>query len=348
MSLDLRKLKILEAIINDYIMTAVPVGSRTVSKRSGLNLSSATIRNEMFDLKELGLLEQPHTSSGSMPSEKAYRLYVNRLMRKSSLTPEEAEYISQHFSTKIDDVEDVIKQTALVLSQLTSYMSMVISPQLYEAELRRIQIIPITDEKALLVVASDVGLVRDAVIRIPASISDYELNRISEMLTNSLAGMKLNEISDSCMPDVFKGLGERREYLEIIKRLADSLRNASRNPKQELETYGVMNLLSFPEYSDIEAARNLLEAIEHTDVIYSILANAKEFEFTIKIGSEIEDPKLSNCSIVTATYSIDGKPLGSMGVLGPTRMNYSRVLAILTHIGKSISEILTQMYLDAD
>ena len=204
MSLDLRKLMILQAIIDDYVMTAMPVGSRTVSKHSGLNLSSATIRNEMFDLKELGLLEQPHTSSGSMPSEKAYRLYVNRLMQKSNLNSDEIEHISKHYSKKINGVEDVVKQTALVLSQMTNYMSMIITPHLNDAELRRIQIIPVTDDKALLVIVSDVGLLRDAIIKVPSEISEHELDRISEMLTNALSGKKLSEISNSYMPDLSK------------------------------------------------------------------------------------------------------------------------------------------------
>ncbi|NLB61417.1 MAG: heat-inducible transcription repressor HrcA [Clostridiales bacterium] len=348
LSLDLRKLMILQAIIDDYVMTAMPVGSRTVSKHSGLNLSSATIRNEMFDLKELGLLEQPHTSSGSMPSEKAYRLYVNRLMQKSNLNSDEIEHISKHYSKKINGVEDVVKQTALVLSQMTNYMSMIITPHLNDAELRRIQIIPVTDDKALLVIVSDVGLLRDAIIKVPSEISEHELDRISEMLTNALSGKKLSEISNSYMPDLFKELGERRESLEFINKLGENLKKASKSTKQEVETYGAKNLLSFPEYSDIEVAKNLLDALEQRDMIYALLSNATDLEFSIKIGSEIEDPKLTNCSIVTATYSIGGRPLGSMGVLGPTRMNYSRVLAILSHIGKSLSEILNQMYLDTD
>ena len=346
MSLDLRKLQILEAIIDDYITTGVPVGSRTVARRDGMSISSATIRNEMYDLKELGFLEQLHSSAGSTPSDKAYRLYVDSIMRRTKLNDDEQKYIKEHFSARIDDATDVIKQTAKMLSDMTSYLSVVMPPQIHSIRLKRVQLVPIMPGATLLVVVADGGIVRDAVIDTPESLSPELLQRISNMLTQKLANQRLRDINEKLMLELIGELGERKDFLNLVHSMASAIKKPPTKEIRNIEVSGQAKLLSFPEYSDVTRAQDLLLALEEHELLYSILDKATKVEFSITIGDENEDPKMKNCSIVTATYKIGDDPLGSFGVIGPTRMDYAHVLAIMSHMRQSISHILTQLCFD--
>ena len=178
MELDARKMQILQAIIDDYILTATPVGSRTIAKRSDIGFSSATIRNEMADLEDMGYLDQPHTSAGRIPSDKAYRLYVNTIMQRAKLSDAEIRYIQDHYSHRLDEVDEVVKQTAWVLSSITKYTSMVLAPQLHAIKLKYIHLVPIAEDKALAIVVTDAGMTRDSIIRIPQGMSPDALTRL--------------------------------------------------------------------------------------------------------------------------------------------------------------------------
>ncbi|MEG1559327.1 MAG: heat-inducible transcriptional repressor HrcA [Clostridia bacterium] len=341
MGLDSRKLAILQAIIDDYILTATPVGSRTISKRIGMGLSSATIRNEMSDLHELGLLEQPHTSAGRIPSDKAYRLYVNNIMSRSALSDEEAQFIKKHYDEKLSDIEDVIKQTANVLSSMTHYISMALTPSFNTIKLRRIQLIKISETRALAIIITDIGVMKDAVIRLPTGIDDSQLEKLSNMLTKKYMNRKLTEAGSVLLKELQNTLSDHREFLDSV---ATVLLNVSKSRKTNFELSGTTNILLFPEYSDVLKARQLIDAIEGRDLLYDILDNAKKVEFSITIGSENESLDMQDCSVVTATYRIGGETMGSFGVIGPKRMDYSKILAILSYMGESLSNILTTMF----
>ncbi|MEL7608423.1 MAG: heat-inducible transcriptional repressor HrcA [Bacillota bacterium] len=341
MDLDERKLQILQAIIDDYILTAAPIGSRTISKRTDIGLSSATIRNEMSDLEELGFLEQPHTSAGRIPSDKAYRLYVNNIMKKTKLTPDECSAISKLFSRRVDAVEDVIRQTAWVLSNVTHYTSMVLAPQLKSVKLKHIQLVPISERKALVVIVTNTGITRDSIVHIPADMDAYHLERLSRMLTAHFANMRLEEASRS-MEHFFSE--EVNSYRGLLKSMSEVLnQRISGSQARSVELSGATNMLNYPEYSDLDKARAFLSAIETKDYLFNMLANASKLEFTVTIGSENESMDMKDCSVVTATYKIGEDPIGSMGVIGPTRMNYAKVLAILGFMGNSLSEMLTNL-----
>lgn len=341
MDLDERKLRILQAIIDDYILTAAPVGSRTISKRADIGLSSATIRNEMSDLEEMGLLEQPHTSAGRIPSDKAYRLYVNSIMQRAPLSEEEARYIKGHFSKRLDEVEEVVKQTAWVLSRMTRYTSMVLAPQLHTVRLRHIQLVPVSEGKALAVIVTDAGITRDAIIRIPDNMDSYQLEKLSRMLTDRFANRRMDEVSRNLVAEFAGMMGEHRSFMDALLGVID--KNIVSAGSRSVELSGATNMLSYPEYSDVEKARNFLTAIETKDFLYRVLSNATQMEFSITIGGENENPEMKDCSVVTATYKIGDNPIGSLGVIGPTRMNYSRVLAILGYMGQSLSDMLTNL-----
>ncbi len=341
MELDARKLRILQAIIDDYILTAAPVGSRTISKNADIGLSSATIRNEMSDLEEMGFLEQPHTSAGRVPSDKAYRMYVNTIMRRAMLSGEELASIRAHYSQRFGDVDEIVKQTARVLSSVTKYTSMVLSPRLHAARLKYIHLVPLSENRALLVIVTDAGLARDFLIRVPRSFDEYQLEKLSRLLNARLSGHRLDEVASMHLGELAGELAEEKGFLDAV---LVSLQGSIDEGARRVELSGTRNILNFPEYSDVGRARNLLSAIERKDLLYRMLMERGDVEFTITIGGENEDAGMKECSVVTAKYRVGDEPIGSFGVIGPTRMNYSRVVAVMSQIGLSLSELLTNMF----
>ncbi|MBC8530902.1 heat-inducible transcriptional repressor HrcA [Gehongia tenuis] len=341
MELSSRKLEILKAIVDDFIVTGVPVGSRTISKKSGMGLSSATIRNEMSDLEELGLLEQPHTSAGRVPSQLAYRLYVDRLMRVERLTKPEIDHLRGYFTQQMDEVEQVIDRTAKILSDATHYTSMVLAPKFDNMLIKGVHLVPISQGLALLVVVTDKGVFKDTTMRIPGGIDPEYLHRISGMLTERLAGLRPGEVQSALREFLKPDLGAYRQF---FKELMDAVeQNFAAGEKREVVLGGAANILNYPEYSDMDKARNFLMTLETKDVLYELLNRASKMEFSVTIGTENEFEQMRDCSVVTATYKIGDQTLGSFGVIGPTRMDYGKVISVLDYMGKSLGEILSEL-----
>ena len=336
--LDIRKMRILQAIIDDYIMTAAPVGSRTISKRSDMGLSPATIRNEMSDLTELGFLEQPHTSAGRVPSEKAYRLYVNHLMDSAKLTDDEAEYIKRHLDTRVHEVGEVIRQTAKVLSDMTKYTSMVLVPQLSSMKVKRISLIPVSDGTALAVVVTNTGVTKNAMIKIPETLSPDDIEKISKLLTAKLDGHRMSDAIESVLPMIRAEVGEQADAVCVM--LEDIERSMS---EADVEVVGASNILDYPEYSDTAKARSFLTEVETGNYLQKVLTDSSDVEMSVRIGTENDNPDMRDCSVVTVTYKAGGKNIGSMGVVGPTRMDYGKVMAILKYMSSSLSDILSKL-----
>ncbi|MDO4572650.1 MAG: heat-inducible transcriptional repressor HrcA [Clostridia bacterium] len=338
MELDARKIRILKAIIDEYIMSASPVGSRFISKRGDFNLSSATIRNEMADLEELGYLEQPHTSAGRVPSDKAYRLYVDHMLGRAQLTNDEIQVIRAHMSSRIDEVEAIIRQTAQALSAVTNYTAMVLPPVLSASRLKHVQLLPLREGRALLVVITNTGFTRDAVIRIPEDMGYEELERISNMLTKRYEGCRMDLVGERIVREMGDELFERREFLNSM---VETIERKLSPGAVSVELSGTTNLLHYPEYSDLNKAKSFLAAIEGRDTLYRMLRKASRLEFTITIGDENESEPLKDCSVLTATYRVGDEPLGSFGIIGPTRMHYGKVLSVLEYMRMSLSEMLS-------
>ncbi|MGI6151454.1 MAG: heat-inducible transcriptional repressor HrcA [Christensenellales bacterium] len=346
MRLDERKLRILRTIIDDYVMTATPIGSRTISKRSELGLSSATIRNEMSDLEEMGFLEQPHTSAGRVPSEKAYRFYVDTMMKAGKLSEEEIAYMRSYFNTRMTEAEEVVAGTAKLLSDLTDYTAMVMSPELNAIIVKHIQLVPVTSGRALAVIVTDAGLVRDSFITIPPSCTPRDLERLSNMVTARVKNMPLHEAVEALKRGAGEEMEEQRSYFTSI---ADAIaHDISREASRGVILGGATNLLKHPEYLDLEKAGSMLAVFETKEQLYRILSKAAKMEFTVTIGSENELPEMQSSSVVTATYKISGKPVGSFGVIGPIRMDYAKVVTVLNQMGKTLSSVLTGMLAPED
>ena len=338
MEMDDRKMRILQAIIDDYILTGVPVGSRTISKKYDMGLSSATIRNEMSDLEELGYLDQPHVSAGRIPSAKAYRLYVDSLMKTGRIRDDSLESVSSHFNGRISQMEDVIDHAASVISSLTKYTAVVLSPKGKTPRLQTVHLVPVSRDSALVVIVTDTGVIRDSVIRIGADLDGDSLYAISRALTEALQGRTLTE---AC--DIFpRMMAEMRENEDLLRSLYGFLNERRESPRPaHVAIGGTSNMLNYPEYSDVEKARNFLSLMETRDRLASIIAGGGEMAFTVRIGPETGVPEMADCSIVTANYSTRGGQQGTIGVIGPTRMQYSKVLSILNVMGHQLTNLFS-------
>ena len=337
--MDARKFRILQAIIDDYILTAIPVGSRTISKRQDMNLSSATIRNEMSDLEELGYLAQPHVSAGRVPSAKAYRLYVDELLREGKLKTDDVQSIREHFKNRSGKMEDVISRAAQVLSNITSYTSLAMGPKGDEMTIRNLQLVPISHRSALLVIVTDTGIIRDSVIHVDGDLDSDALYTISRMLTEQVSGRTLRE-TQQILKTVGRNFSERHGVIESISRLVAEAESSGDRGK--IAFAGPGNILNFPEYSDVEKARSFLSLLETKDAILSMLEQRQGVTFTVRIGPETGVKELEDCSVVTATYALDHGTHGTIGVIGPTRMQYGRVLGVLSAMGQQLSSLLKE------
>ena len=254
MQLDERKFLILQAIIDDYIMTAMPVGSRTISRKSGVGFSPATIRNEMSDLEELGYLDQPHTSAGRVPSNKAYRLYVDHLMKVGKLSSDEREKIHEHLVSRSKQLESVIRSAASVLSDATQYTSVIVAPKLGTLRIRHIQLVPVAERTALMIIVTNVGIVKDAVIHIPDGMDADDLYSVSRMLTERLADKPLEAVRQT-FSELLRNAEQNRkllgETLQVIEKKLES------DDSSDVVIGGSSKLLDYPEYSDVAKAKNL-------------------------------------------------------------------------------------------
>lgn len=336
MQMDERKFRILQAIIDDYILTAMPVGSRTISKKYIGGLSSATIRNEMSDLEELGYLDQPHTSAGRVPSAKAYRLYVENLLQNAQKLPaEEARQLRVQFDHRARQVEELLESAAQAISEVTRYTAVVTLPMAPSPRIRRVEIVPISDRAALLLLVTNLGISKDTVIPVEADLSPDHLHELSNMLTEQLMDLPPDAIRPK-LREIAETFHQHRSMLEGV------LEAAERETPGDIKIGGRANLLSYPEYSDAEKARSVLSILETRDKLAQLLRVAPQMAFTIRIGDETGMPEASDLSVVSMTYRIGDDTTGTLGVIGPTRMHYAKVLPVLDYMGKALGQLMKE------
>lgn len=332
--IDARKERILRAIIDDYVQTAMPVGSRTISRKYETSLSSATIRNEMSDLEELGYLAQPHISAGRVPSVKAYRLYVDELLESCQVQPDPE--ARAYFSQRVRQMDDVISCAAAAISEFTRYTAVVMMPKQLDLRVSCLQLVPMPRGNALLVIVTDTGAIRDTVIRVSESLDGDALYAISRMLTERLAGRTLQEVQE--MLGVYsRQMGGDDRVIQGISDLA--ARMASQSADDTLAVGGSHNILNYPEYSDVEKARAFLSVLEEKRKLMALFSGHGG-AFGVRIGPETGMEEMTDCSVVTAQYQAGAGHQGFVGVIGPTRMPYGRVLNALSAIGEALSDML--------
>ena len=338
MALNERKIRILKAIISDYILTAEPVGSRTLAKKYNLGVSSATIRNEMSDLEDMGFIVQPHTSAGRIPSELGYRLYVDHIMNKSELTKEEQEFIQRVVSGNISRIEYLMEETAKALSILTNYTTFISEPALKRTRLKQIRIIPLDDNSVMLIIVTEGNFVKNHIINVNVSPSEYDLFSVSTRINNILKGSTLEDINEHTIIKLQK---ELKDYSELLKPVLKAVQKTIRSAENVyLHMFGAKNILKFPEFSDIEKAQEIFKVFEEKSNIVNIIECTKDNDMKILIGNEINIKEMKDCSVITTTYKMNDNTKGSIGIIGPTRMNYDQVVTVLNEMVKNIENVL--------
>ncbi|HHW17799.1 MAG TPA: heat-inducible transcription repressor HrcA [Firmicutes bacterium] len=338
MILDERKAQILRAIVEDHVRTGLPVGSRAVARRYKLGISPATIRNEMADLEEMGYLDKPHTSSGRVPSDKGYRFYVDQLLPETGITPEESLFVESLFRSKIRDVVSLLKEVVRAVSEATSYLAFILGPDYETTTFKAIHLLPASFGKALVVIVSDAGFVESCLIDVPP-MSREEMEYVSDMLFREICNVSLDKVTDRAHELLHK---ETSRYAEIIAQVIEFLRNMSSETETErLYMGGTANLLSQPEFRDINKVQDLLLAIENGSLIQNIISRRnRESDPAITIGQENETEVGRDLSIVYGVFKA-GKSEGRIGLLGPKRMNYARAVAIVKLCEEKLNEFFS-------
>ena len=342
--MDERKQKVLLAIVQDFIATAEPVGSRTIAKKYGLGVSPATIRNEMADLEELGYIEQPHTSAGRIPSVRGYRYYVDYLMKKRELSREEEELIRREFEIKVKDVGQVIQKTGHLLSHLTCYTAMVLTQQMGSSSFKHVQLVPMRTSQAMVIVVMDSGAVHHRMIETPESIRASDLETLSKVLNAKLQGLTMESIKLTLLKEIYFEMGKHKQVLDLaMEMIQDSL-----VLKDEDKIYlgGVFNMINQPEFHNVEKVKTMLSILEQEKLLCELLTGQSwDKGVTVRIGGEIKDYDIKDYSVVVAPYTISGRKIGSVGVLGPTRMDYAKVISVVDFMTKNLSKALERMIL---
>ncbi|MGE5613754.1 MAG: heat-inducible transcriptional repressor HrcA [Bacillota bacterium] len=342
MIMDERKKRILQAIIDDYIDTAEPIGSRTIARKYELGLSSATIRNEMADLEDMGYLAQPHTSAGRIPSDKGYRLYVDELMPVRNLQKEESDRMRIEMETRINELDQLLKKASAVLSRYTKYTSMAVTPQLKTSTIKTIQLVPIESGKAMVIVVTNAGIIRNNLIKIADALTPDMLIMLSNELNDKLAGLTVEQIIMGKAIELENRSGVTTDILTpVINGVADCIAEID---SPEVYVEGTTNIFNYPEFRDVSKAKEFMNVLDEKSNLFRIMTSRTDAgEITIRIGSENDMSVIKDCTLITANYNLPDNFKGSIGIIGPTRMEYSRVISLLKYMRQLMSEEINRL-----
>lgn len=339
--LDDRKKRILQAIIKTYLETGEPVGSRTISKYADLNLSSATIRNEMSDLEDLGYILQPHTSAGRIPSDKGYRLYVDTMMEEKE---REVTEMKELMIQKQDKMDLVLKQVARVLATNTNYATMIMAPQYHRTKLKFIQLSIINEDQILAVVVTEGNVVKNKVINMEHGLDNETILKMNILLNTSLNGLTMEEINLGTIARLKEQAGI---HSAVVNSVLDAVAEAIQMDNDlEIYTSGATNIFKYPELSDSERASELISAFEEKQQLANLVAESMNNEETtgiqVYIGNETPVQTMKDCSVVTATYELGEGMKGTIGIIGPKRMDYEKVVSTLKTLTTQLDELFNK------
>ena len=339
MELSERKVKILQAIIRNYLETGEPVGSRTISKYTDLNLSSATIRNEMSDLEEMGYILQPHTSAGRIPSDQGYRLYVDTMMEQKD---REIEEMKEVMVQKEDKMDQLLKQVAKLLAVNTNYASMITTPTIHTNKLKFIQLSRVDVNQLLAVVVVEGNVIKNNIIHTAEELDDETLLKLNILLNTHLNGLALEEINLGMISSLKQQAGIHSEIVaDVIDAIAESI-----HAEEDLEVYtsGANNIFRYPELADQQKASSIINTFEEkqllTELVQENLSDGNNTGIQVYIGEETPIQSMKDCSVVTATYELGEGMRGTIGIIGPKRMDYDKVIGTL----KTITHQLDDLY----
>ena len=332
--MDERKKKILQAVIDEYVNSAEPVSSATLVEKYNLNYSSATVRNELAELEKSGYLDKTHTSSGRVPSEKGYRFYVDELIKEDNISVEEMKYIQSKLDAKITEIEDLAKITTSTLSEITHYTTVAIGPKAESQLIEEIKFVLLGTRMLMVVIVTDSGLVKETIIKYDEDISQSQVETLNNLFNTKLKGKPLSKI-DKPMEEYI--LAEITYSIDVIKPIIEQI-NRIVEEASKIYLEGTKKAFDLPEFKSLELAKNFVNVLDEKELMLDILDSGVAKDINVCIGDENDKEELKDFSVVTFKHKVGDKDLGTIGIIGPKRMDYSKVISVMKYISKKLDE----------
>jgi len=335
-----RRAHILRALISHYVNSGEPVGSKTLVDRFNLKVSPATVRNELAALEEAGLIHQPHTSAGRIPTDAGYRFFVDRFGGNMKLPERESRQVEQFFGEPRWELEEALRQTASLLSTMTDHAAVVFAPALDRSTIRHLEIVALPGSRAMVVVVTDSGRVYNQVVHHDERLDEEQLARAGRVLDALVVGVALDDVGETLKKSLERFAPEERELIGSIGELLQT--ELAKRDAEKVFLEGASNIIDEHKFSDLETVRHVIEALEHRRLLLEVLAEALAVgSVSVRIGTENLSEEMQFCSVITAPYGTGGTQLGSLGVVGPTRMDYGRTIAAVHEVAASLGRMLS-------
>lgn len=331
--LDDRKKKILQAIVEEYIEKAEPVSSGSLVK--ALNCSSATIRNEMAELEQAGYLDKPHTSAGRIPSQQGYRYYIDELLTEDKLTKREIEYIKSKLETKVNELEDLTKIATTTLSELTHYTTIAVGPNVEEHTIMDIKFVLLGLNVMMAIILTESGIIREAIIKFDEDLTEEQVKNLNYIFVNKLVGKSIDEINGSF--EEYLGT-ELKAGIKVIRKIIDEINKVLKTTSNEVYLEGTNKSFDLPEFKKAEIAKDFMNALDAKELVADVLNTGIAEDINVYIGDELSDEKLKNFSVITFNHILGDKDIGTIGIIGPKRMDYAKVISVMKYISKKLKE----------
>ena len=332
--MDERKKKILRAIVDEYIETAEPVSSNTIVQKYEPNISSATVRNTMAELEKIGYIEKTHTSSGRVPSAKGYRLYVDELLKYDNISLEEIKYIGEKLETKVNQLEELTLITTSTISEITLYTTVSVGPHSSKQKIEEIKFVLLGSRMLMAIIMTDIGLIKETIIKFDEDINQEQVETLTRIFNKKLRGQPLETI-DKPLEEYI--VDEINYNINIIKTIIEEIQKMIKK-EESLYLQGRNRSFDLPEFKSLELARNFSNVLDEKELMLDILNNGMADDIQIYIGDENENQELKDFSIITFKHSVGNKDLGTIGIIGPKRMNYSKVISVMKYISKMLND----------
>ena len=333
--LDERKKKVLQAIVEEYINTAEPVSSGSITKGHGLEYSSATIRNDMAQLESIGFLDKPHTSAGRVPSAEGYRYYVNELLKEDNLSLEEIKYIQNKLKIKVNEIEELTKVATTTLSEITHYTTVAVGPKADKQIIEEIKFVSLGQRMLMVVIVTDTGLVKETIIKFDEDITESQVDTLNNLFNTRLKGKALAKIDKPMAEYIFSevnySIGIMRAIIEQINRIVEEENN-------NIFLEGAKKSFDLPEFKSMKVAKNFVNLLDAKDEMLEIFNSGDAEDINVFIGDDDENSNLKDFSIITFKHTIGNKDLGTIGIIGPKRMDYAKVISVMKYINKKLNE----------
>ena len=335
-----RRAKVLRALVSHYVRSGEPVGSKTLVERFNLGVSPATVRNELAALEDAGLIYQPHTSAGRIPTDAGYRYFVDRWSGDVRLPEREARQIARFFGEPRWELEDALRQTASLLSTITDHAAVVFAPALDKSTVRHVELVGLPGQRAMVVLVTDTGRVENHVVRVPADADDVQLSHAADMLNRAVVDVPLEDAPARMLKELRRFPLELREIVTAVAKVLSEELSQSEADRVFLE--GTSNIVDEHKFSDLETVRQVIEALEHRRLLLEVLADGLSTErVSVRIGAENSLEEMQFCAVIAAPYGSEGSALGSLGVVGPTRMDYRRSIAAVHEVASNLGRMLS-------